>query len=225
MELIKVAKKAVDVPIIAGVGTNNTHHTINLTKDAIAAGADALLVVTPYYNRPAQSGIIEHFKEIAKLSDLPIIVYDIPGRTGVELKLETLLELSKIPNIIGVKDATGASSAVRNKILKTNLQWYCGDDALNYSMMASGACGCISVVSHIMGNEFLQMAEYLKHNNHKEALTMFDKTLAYIDKIMGGGQGAAMVKAALEKKGVLKNRLMRLPVVKATDLEVMELLQ
>jgi 4-hydroxy-tetrahydrodipicolinate synthase len=211
-QIIKTVKKAVDVPVMAGVGTNDTSHSIKLAKEARDAGADALLVVTPYYNRPTQHGIVEHVKAIAGVSDLPIVFYDIPGRTGVQVQESTLKELGKIDTVVGVKDATGAAAAVIRKIAITGLDWYCGDDGLNFSMLTSGAVGIISVVSHVAGNDFKAVGELIAKNDVKSALEIFKKNVPLIDEIMGGGQGAAQTKAALEIRGVLKNRHMRLPV-------------
>jgi len=150
-ESIRIADKR--VPIIAGTGSNNTHEAIDYTKHAESAGANAALVVTPYYNKPTQSGLYEHFKTIAESTSLPIIIYNIPGRSIVDMSIETMIELSKINNITGVKDAT--NDLFRPLLTKTklnkenNFSFLSGEDGTSLAFLAQGGHGCISVTANV----------------------------------------------------------------------------
>ncbi len=149
-EIIRVANKR--IPIIAGTGANSTHEAIELTKEAKELGADAALLVTPYYNKPTQEGLYQHYKAIAEAVDIPQILYNVPGRTGVDMHNDTVIRLADIPQIIGIKDATG--DVPRGKALIEGLQGkdmtvYSGDDATAYQLMALGAKGNISVTANV----------------------------------------------------------------------------
>lgn len=150
--------------IVAGSSTYDTEHSVSLSRDAAAAGADALLAVTPYYNRPSQAGIASHFKAIAESTDLPVILYNIPGRTGTLIEIETVVELSAHPNIVGIKDATGSLALTSRIIAETDEDFsvYSGDDVLTLPMLAIGGVGVISVASHVAGTLISEMiAAYL----------------------------------------------------------------
>ncbi len=159
LELWKAVRGAVGVPVIAGTGTASTAHSVELTRLAAAAGADAALVVTPYYNRPSQAGIDAHFRAIAAASRLPVIAYDIPKRTGRELKTSTLLGLARDGAIVGVKDAAGSPSATAVLIEQAppGFQVYSGDDSYTLALLALGAVGVISVASHWAGAQISEM--------------------------------------------------------------------
>lgn len=149
-EIIRVANKR--IPIIAGTGANSTHEAIELTKEAKELGADAALLVTPYYNKPTQEGLFQHYKAVAEAVDLPIILYNVPGRTGVDMHNETVIRLADIPHIVAIKDATG--DVPRGKALIEGLQGkdmvvYSGDDATACNIIAVGAKGNISVTANI----------------------------------------------------------------------------
>lgn len=149
-EIIRVANKR--IPVIAGTGANSTHEAIELTKEAKALGADAALLVTPYYNKPTQEGLYQHFKAVAAAVDLPIILYNVPGRTGVDMQNETIIRLAEINNIIGIKDATG--DLVRGKALIEGLRdkhmnVYSGDDETASQLIGLGAQGNISVTANV----------------------------------------------------------------------------
>ena len=178
-EHVKVIELAVQqnagrVPIIAGTGSNDTAYAVELSKEAIALGADALLMVTPYYNKTSQAGLIAHYNYVADRVDAPIIVYNVPSRTGVNIKPETYLELSKHKNIVAVKEANGDISSVLKTIslCGDNLAVYSGNDDQTVPMMALGAKGVISVISNILPNEFHTLAKTCLEGDFKKATEM-----------------------------------------------------
>jgi 4-hydroxy-tetrahydrodipicolinate synthase len=151
IEVWRVVRAAVDVPLVAGSGTNDTAHAAELTAQAAGAGMDGVLVVTPYYNRPGQAGIEAHFRHVAGATTLPVLLYDIPARTGRKISTDVLLRLAgEVPNIVGVKDAAGdpAESARLVAQAPAGFELYSGDDALTLSLLAVGAVGVISVAAH-----------------------------------------------------------------------------
>ncbi|MSW86764.1 MAG: 4-hydroxy-tetrahydrodipicolinate synthase, partial [Actinobacteria bacterium] len=154
VELLRVVVDAVGdrAHVVAGVGNNDTLHTVEIARQATQAGADALMVVTPYYNRPPQEGVAQHFLTIADATDLPIITYDIPKRTGTAIETETLVRIAKHPRIVANKDAKGDLEAAQWVIRRTGLPWYSGDDAMNLPLLSVGAVGAISVAGHFVGD-------------------------------------------------------------------------
>jgi len=160
-QLFRAVRQAVDVPIIAGTGSNDTRAAVDLTKRAVEAGVDGLLVVTPYYNRPSQASLVDHFKAVAAAgSDVPTLIYDIPVRTGRKVETENLLTLAyDVGNIIGVKDAAGdpAETAMLLRDAPDGFQVYSGDDGLTLPFLSIGACGAIGVATHWTGPEHVQM--------------------------------------------------------------------
>ena len=172
-EIIRVANKR--IPVIAGTGANSTREAIELTKEAKELGADAALLVTPYYNKPTQEGLYQHYKAIAEAVDLPQILYNVPGRTGVDMLNETIIRLADIPQIVGIKDATG--DVPRGKELIDGLQGknmtvYSGDDATAYQLICLGAHGNISVTANIIPQQMSQIcaAALAGHAEQAEAL-------------------------------------------------------
>jgi 4-hydroxy-tetrahydrodipicolinate synthase len=159
LELWKAVRRAVSVPVMAGTGTASTAHSVELTRMAEDAGADAALVVTPYYNRPSQAGVEAHFRAIAQASRLPIVAYDIPKRTGRELKAATLLALARDGAIVGVKDAAGSPAATAALVAQapSGFEVYSGDDSYTLPLLAVGAVGVISVASHWAGAQISEM--------------------------------------------------------------------
>jgi 4-hydroxy-tetrahydrodipicolinate synthase len=161
-DLTKAVRDAVgdDGRVMVGTGTNSTAKTIEATERATTDGADALLVVTPYYNKPDQRGLLGHFRAVAGATDLPVLLYDIPGRTGREIAVDTLLELSEVGNIIGVKDATLDLEKTSTLISRApdDFVVYSGQDSLNLAIMAVGGVGFISVAAHVVGPELAEMA-------------------------------------------------------------------
>src|SRR5215831_14237521 len=145
--------------VVAGVGTNDTAHTLELAQQAERAGADALLVVTPYYNKPPQNGLLAHFTAVADATGLPNMLYDIPGRTGVPTATETLIQLAQHPRIVAVKDAKGDFGAASTVMASTDLVFYSGDDMLNLPWLAVGASGFVSVVGHVVGDRLHEMID------------------------------------------------------------------
>src|SRR3954451_1307932 len=145
--------------IVAGVGTNNTVHTLKLARQAESAGADGLLVVTPYYNKPPQEGLARHFATVADATELPVMLYDIPGRTGTAIAPETLMRLAEHPRIVAVKEAKGDLFAASKVMAETDLVYYSGDDALNLPWLSMGAAGFVSVVGHVVGGELHEMID------------------------------------------------------------------
>ena len=191
--------------ILAGAGSNDTAHAVRIAKGAQASGADALLVVPPYYNRPSQEGVVQHVLAVTEASDLPVMLYDIPGRTGVRLELDTLKRLAEHPRILGVKDATGDVAGGFVKMDATGLVYYSGDVSLNFAWLAHGAGALVTEVDS--GDLPAARAEAASQRRIVEA-------------IMGGGQGAVMAKEALKLMGVLPNATLRLPLVGASSSQI-----
>lgn len=160
-----------DIKVIAGTGSNSTAATIELTAEAAGTGVDAFLVVTPYYNRPTQEGLYEHFKSVAAATDLPVILYNVPGRTGVNMTAATTLRLAEIENIVAVKEASGnvEQAAAICRRAPEGFALYSGDDAMTLPLLSVGAEGVISVASHLVGQEIAQMITYYKEGHPREA--------------------------------------------------------
>jgi 4-hydroxy-tetrahydrodipicolinate synthase len=209
--------------VLAGVGTNDTAHTIELAEQAAKAGAHGLLVVTPYYNKPPTEGLVAHFTAVADASDLPVMVYDIPGRTGVRIGTPALLRLASHPRIVAVKEATGDLFAGSEVLAETGLAFYSGDDALNLAWLAHGAAGVVSVVGHVAAREYVAMVRAVDAGDLPSARRLHNQLLPAVRGIMTRTQGAITAKAALHLQGVLPTRTMRLPLVSATDAEVEQL--
>ncbi|MHB8294585.1 MAG: 4-hydroxy-tetrahydrodipicolinate synthase [Acidimicrobiales bacterium] len=163
-QLWRAVARSVAVPVIAGTGSNDTAHTIALTRRAEAAGAAAALVVTPYYNRPSQEGLAAHFEAVARSTELPVVLYDIPGRTGRKIAHETLLRLAEVTNIVGVKYAAGDVVEAARIVAGTGEGFavYCGDDGLTLPLLAVGAVGVIGVATHWSAPQHAQMLESLR---------------------------------------------------------------
>lgn len=206
--------------VLAGVGTNNTAHTIELAKHAEKAGAAGLLVVTPYYSKPPQAGLLAHFTAVADATGLPVMLYDIPGRSGVPIRTETLLQLAEHPRIVAVKDAKGDLAASTDVIARTDLAYYSGDDVLNLPLLAIGAVGMVSVAAHVCSAQLVAMAQAFDRGDLAEARRLNASVWPAILGIMTRTQGAIMAKAALELLGRLPNRTTRPPLVDATEEQV-----
>lgn len=166
-----VQKVAGRIPVIAGTGTNNTEHVLNNTRNACEVGADAVLVVTPYYNKATQNGLITHFTAVADASTVPVIVYNVPGRTGCNLLPKTLAKLAEHPRIAAVKEATGnmAQMVEIMALCGDKIDVYSGEDALTVPMMAMGAAGTISVLSNVVPREAVAMTDACKAGDYKTA--------------------------------------------------------
>ena len=202
--------------VTAGAGTNDTAHSVELARAAEAAGAHALLVVAPYYNKPPQSGLRAHCTTIADATGLPVMLYDIPGRSGIPFATETLLELARHPRIQAVKDAKGDLWAATKVMSETDLLWFSGDDAANLAHLANGAAGVVSVVGHVAGDVYAEMVAAVDKGDLVRARELHRQVVPAVDAIMNITQGAIMAKAALKEIGVLDSAAVRLPLVEAT---------
>lgn len=206
--------------VVAGVGTNDTAHSVDKARAAAELGAHGLLVVTPYYNRPPQAGLVAHFSAVADASDLPVMLYDIPGRTGLAISTETLVRVAEHPRIVAVKDAKGDFYEGSWVMSRTDLAFYSGDDAANLGWLAHGAVGVVSVVGHVAGRQYAAMVQAVLAGDLVTAQRLHRQLLPAIRGVMTRNQGAIMAKAALQLQGVLTSRSVRLPLVEATPDEV-----
>lgn len=207
--------------VIAGVGTNDTAHSIEAARAAEDAGAHGVMAVTPYYNRPPQAGLVRHFHAIADATGLPMITYDIPKRTGTAIELDTLKRIAEHPRIIANKDAKGDLDFAQWGMAETGLAWYSGDDILNLPLLAVGAAGMISVVGHVVGDRLKEMAEALAAGEPGRA-SRINRSLLPVYTGMFRTQGVILTKAALRIQG-LPGGPVRLPLVDATDDQVAQL--
>ncbi len=210
--------------VVAGVGTYDTHHSLELARAAEKAGAHGALVVTPFYNKPPQDGLLAHFRAVADATALPVILYDIPGRTGTAIDTETLVRLAEHERIVAVKDAKDDLYATAWVLARTDLAYYCGSDAINLAQLAQGAVGMVSVVSHVATPQLAAMVRAVDAGDLAEARRLNASLLPAVRSIMTRTQGVIMAKAALQLLGVLPTRTVRSPLVDATD-EQVELLR
>ncbi|RAY11999.1 4-hydroxy-tetrahydrodipicolinate synthase [Actinomadura craniellae] len=201
--------------IVAGVGTYDTEHTLALARQAEAAGAHGLLVVTPYYSKPPQEGLLAHFGAVADATGLPVMLYDIPGRAGVPITSETLVRLGDHPRIVAVKDAKGDLFASSQVMAQTELAFYSGDDNLNLPWLSVGAAGFVSVVGHVVGTDLHEMIDTYRAGDVGRALAIHRRLLPVVTAIMTRTQGAIAVKAALNLLGLPGGPLRR-PLVGAS---------
>ncbi|WP_204500345.1 4-hydroxy-tetrahydrodipicolinate synthase [Aquibacillus albus] len=215
--VVKVVNKR--VPVIAGTGNNNTQASIDLTKKAEGIGVDAVLLVTPYYNKPNQAGLYEHFSKIAEQTNLPIMLYNIPGRTVVSLSADTVIKLASIPNIVSIKESSGDLDAVSQIIEKTedNFSVYSGDDSLTLPIMAIGGHGIVSVSSHVIGNEMQDMLDSFQKGDVIKAATIHRQLVPKM-KGLFIAPSPTPVKAALRLKGLDVGNV-RLPLVALSSSE------
>ncbi|WP_436760758.1 4-hydroxy-tetrahydrodipicolinate synthase [Streptosporangium sp. V21-05] len=201
--------------VVAGAGTNDTHHSVELARAAERAGADGLLLVTPYYSKPPQEGIYRHFTTVADATALPAMLYDIPGRSGVPIQGETLARLAGHERIVAVKDAKADLFEGSQIIASTGLAYYSGDDTLNLPWLSVGAVGCVSVIGHVVGAEIAAMIEAYRSGDVAGALAVHRRLLPVVSAIMMQAGGAIMAKAALSLVGQPAGP-MRPPLVEAT---------
>jgi 4-hydroxy-tetrahydrodipicolinate synthase len=206
--------------VVAGVGTYDTAHSLELAKHAEKAGAAGLLIVTPYYSKPPQTGLVRHFTAIAEATGLPAMLYDIPGRTGTPIETGTLIALAKHPQIVAVKDAKGDLYRSTIVLAETDLAFYSGEDALNLPLLAVGAVGVVSVVAHVAAGKYVEMVRAVDAGDLAEARRVNNDLLPAVRGIMSRMQGAIAVKAALQLLGVLPQRTTRPPLMDATDEEI-----
>ena len=215
-EIIKIVIAAVGdrATIVAGAGNNETAHSVELAKRHAKAGAHALMVVTPYYNRPPQAGIEAHFKAIADATDLNVLMYDIPARTGTPLETETIVRLAGHPRIVALKDAKGDIGATSWVIRRTGLPVYSGDDMNNLPLLSVGAVGFISVCGHVIGKQLKEMIDAW-FSGQRERATAIHQSLLPVYTGTFRTQGAILTKASLNLLG-LPGGFTRLPLVDAT---------
>ncbi|MCI7551055.1 MAG: 4-hydroxy-tetrahydrodipicolinate synthase [Actinomycetaceae bacterium] len=219
--LVEAVKDEVgaEAMIICGAGSNDTAHAVRIAQGARRQGADGLLINAPYYNRPSQEGVYQHIIAVAEAGGLPVMVYDIPGRTGVKIERRTLARLAEHELIRAVKDATGDVAAGFEKMIETGLAYYSGDDALNFAWLAHGASGVVSVAGHVIAASLRRLVEEVDAGNLPAARAEFTSQLPVIQAVMGGGQGAVMAKEALKLLGVVETATLRLPLVGAEPQE------
>jgi 4-hydroxy-tetrahydrodipicolinate synthase len=215
--LIRVVLEAVGdrAKVVAGVGTNITAHTIHLAGQAERAGAHGLLVVTPYYSKPAQSALVAHFSAVADSTGLPVLIYDIPARTGVAVATGTLVRLAEHPRIAGVKDAKGDLAASSQVLARTGLVYYSGDDMFNLPLLSIGASGFISVTAHVVGDRLHEMIEAFTAGRNGDARKLHLDMLP-VNVGLFRNQAAVLTKAAMEMLG-LPGGGVRGPLIPASE--------
>lgn len=222
-DLLRAVIEAVGdrVSVVAGVGTNSTAHSLELTEQATKLGAAGVMVVTPYYSKPSQPGVLAHFRAVAEVTDLPVMLYDVPGRTGLRIGWSTYEQAAAIDNVVAVKEAVGDLPQGMRLIRDLGLSLYSGDDANNLAWLAHGACGVISVVGHVAGDQNAALVRAVDEGNLAEAQEIYHDLLPAISAIMGvANYGGTTAKAALQLVGVLDNRRVRLPLVELDDTEL-----
>lgn len=227
-EKIKLFKHVVKhvnkrVPVIAGTGSNDTASSIELTREAEVCGVDAIMLVAPYYNKPSQQGMYAHFSAIANATELPVMLYNVPGRTVVSMTAETIIKLSQIENIVSVKEASGDLDQVATIIENTrdDFSLYSGDDGLTLPMLAIGANGVVSVASHVIGNEMQAMIHDFYQGKLEKAASSHRKLLPVMNGLFDA-PSPSPVKAALQLKGIDTGDV-RLPLLRLTKAEIAKL--
>jgi 4-hydroxy-tetrahydrodipicolinate synthase len=224
LEIIKVVKSVVGskVKVLSGAGDNETSYTVEQAKRSQEAGADGILIVTPYYNKPPQAGIEAHFRAVAAATDLPIMMYDIPGRTGVEIESDTIVKLFEtVDNIVALKDAKGNIAATSWVIKRCGIPVYSGDDILNLPFLSVGAVGFVSVCGHTVGRELKEMLNAWFSGDSQRALEIHQQLLPVFTGTFRT-QGAILTKAAMALMG-LPGGTTRLPLVDATPAQIEQL--
>ncbi|QOR68611.1 4-hydroxy-tetrahydrodipicolinate synthase [Cytobacillus suaedae] len=223
--LFKHVVKVVDgrIPVVAGTGSNNTYASVELTKKAQEAGVDAIMIVAPYYNKPNQEGLYQHFKVIAESTNLPVMLYNIPGRSVVNIAVDTIVKLSKLPNVVAVKEASGNLDAMTEIIANTDedFKLYSGDDGLTLPVLSIGGNGVVSVASHIVGNEMQEMIAAFETGDVSKAAKIHQDLLPLV-KGLFSAPSPSPVKTALQLKG-LDVGSVRLPMVPLTEQERVQL--
>jgi 4-hydroxy-tetrahydrodipicolinate synthase len=223
LDLLQVVVDAVGdrASVVAGVGTFNTAHTLELAASAAKVGADGLLVVTPYYSRPPQAGVLQHFRSVADSTDVPIMIYDHPGRAALAIATDTMLRLAEHPNIIAVKDATGDPVATSAVLAQTDLAYYSGDDAMTLPLLAVGGVGVVATSTHFSGLGMRQLIDAFVAGDPAKALELHRRLLPIFTGVFIT-QGVIMVKAGLELQGRGVGGV-RAPLVPATTDEIAQL--
>jgi 4-hydroxy-tetrahydrodipicolinate synthase len=221
-DILRAVKDAVGdrATVVAGVGTNATAHSVELARQAEKLGADGLLLVTPYYNKPGQAGVLHHFDQVVHATGVPVMLYDVPGRTATTIALETYEAAAQWDTVIAVKDAVG-DYARGIRLQQLGYAVYSGDDIATLGWLAHGGVGVVSVLGHVAGDQIRAMVDAWFAGDAATALENFTRMLPAVDAVMGvANYGATTAKAALELLGVLDNRNVRSPLVPLDDAEV-----
>jgi 4-hydroxy-tetrahydrodipicolinate synthase len=224
LEIIKVVKSVVGpkITVLSGAGDNETSYTVEQAKRSEDAGADGLLVVVPYYNKPPQAGVEAHFRAVAAATKLPIMMYDIPGRTGIEIENDTIVRLfDSVENIVALKDAKGNSASTSWVIQRCGIPVYSGDDILNLPLLSIGAVGFVSVCGHTVGLQLKAMLDAWFAGDSAKALSIHQQLLPVFTGTFRT-QGAILTKAAMNLMG-LPGGTTRLPLVDATAEQIAQL--
>ena len=211
-----VARAAGRARTVAGVGSHDTAASVRRARAAAAAGADALLVVCPYYSRPTQAGVVAHCRAVADATDLPVMLYDVPARTGLALSEDAIVALARHPRIRAVKDAKGDLFEATALMTRTSLAYYCGIDELNLPYLAAGATGLVSVVGHVAADPHRELIRAVAAGDLDTARSITRDLLPLVDALMRTSTPSAMAKAALVARGVLSSGAVRLPLVEPT---------
>lgn len=219
VRMFEAVKEAVGdrAKIVAGTGTNDTRHSIQLSQRAEKVGVDGLLLVTPYYNKPAQAGIQAHFETIASSTDLPVMLYDIPGRSVRPIEPNTLKNLAEHPNIIAVKDAKADYQSTTLALSQTDLVVYCGEDELTLPLMAAGAVGVVSVTAHVAVGGYRKLVDAMNAGDLATARGAHFELDPIQRAVMSHVQGTVAAKTILHWQGILPNSVVRLPLTQATE--------
>jgi 4-hydroxy-tetrahydrodipicolinate synthase len=213
MDLIDLTVDCANTTVIAGTGSNNTTEAVELTRHAYDAGADAVLIISPYYNKPNNAGLIAHFSSIARCADIPVILYNVPSRTGQDMPLEVITELAKIENIVGIKEASGNPVKVSRIIENTmddDFVVLSGEDGLTLPLMCMGAVGVISVVANVVPEKMVDLVNAVQNNDLKTAKALHYE-LAPLTRVLFSETNPIPVKRAMNMLGLANGRL-RLPL-------------
>lgn len=224
-ELLRAVVDAVGdrLKVVAGVGTNSTAHSLELAEQAAKLGADGVLLVNPYYNKPSPGGVLAHFRAVVEAGGLPTMLYDVPGRTGSPIPLSVYEALADHEGVVAVKDATGDFTRAA-RLTALGFALYSGDDANTLGYLAHGGCGLVSVVGHVAGPPLASMVAAFLDGDHAAALATYNQLVPAFDAVMGvPNYGATTAKAALQLAGVLDNRRVRMPLVELEEAEVDDL--
>lgn len=215
LQLVKVGKSvsAGRAKIITGGGSNETAHAMQLYKASEAAGADGVMIVTPYYNKPTQAGVLTHFRMIADATDLPVILYDIPGRTGIPIQFETILRAAKHPNIVAIKDAKGDFAQVSRVLNETDLLYFSGDDSNVLPHISLGATGLIGVTANIAPKAYRDLVDATNRNDFDAALKVHNDLEPLVRAAMTHVPGTVASKYILHGLGLIDSPRVRLPLV------------
>jgi len=217
-DLIRAVREAVgpDITILTGAGSNDTAHAVRMAEQGADAGVDGILALTPYYSKPTQPGVVAHFRAILGATSLPVMLYDIPGRTGLAISDWAYDQLAGHKRVVAVKDATGNVAAAKERIERTGLAWYSGDDPLTLDFLRAGAVGVVSVSSHIASREIAAMIAAFHAGDIAEAERL-NEALRPVHQAMFTGPGAVNAKSSAYWAGMIASRAMRLPLLPATS--------